>query len=106
MPDPKSSGRPINATLRLKLESAFGQDLSAVRIHESQGAASASSRISAKAYTQGNDIFFKPGAYAPHTDEGKRLLAHELAHMLQQRKGGPVNEEKVSKRAEDALGKL
>ncbi|MEZ5396380.1 MAG: DUF4157 domain-containing protein [Bryobacterales bacterium] len=106
MPDPKSTGRPLNAALQHKLQAGLGLDLSAVRIHQSQQSVQAGAAINARAFTQGNDIFFQPGAYAPHTDEGKRLLAHELSHVVQQRKGGRADEEKAKRLADEILGKL
>ncbi|MEZ5365532.1 MAG: DUF4157 domain-containing protein [Bryobacterales bacterium] len=96
----------LNAALQHKLQAGLGLDLSAVRIHQSQEAVQAGAAISAKAFTQGNDIFFQPGAYAPYTDEGQTPTAHELSHVVQQRKGGRADEEKAKRSADEILGKL
>lgn len=71
----------------------MGADLSEVRIHADGRAAELSDRIQAKAFTTGSDIFFGRGGFAPSTPGGQHLLAHELAHVVQQRGGdtdGPV----------------
>jgi hypothetical protein len=62
----------------------FGHDFSGVRVHVGGDAASAARAVQARAYTIGNDIVFGSGQYAPSTGEGRRLLAHELAHTIQQ----------------------
>lgn len=76
-----SSGLPLSLATRAYFEPRFGHDLSQVRIHRDQPAAE---RIGARAFTYGRDIAFAPGEYAPAASEGRRLLAHELAHVLQQ----------------------
>ena len=67
------------------MESAFGADFSGVRIHAGSAAAGLSRDIQAHAFTHGSDIYFNHGQYDPHTDGGRRLLAHELTHVVQQR---------------------
>ena len=67
------------------MESRFGYDFSGVRIHDDARAAESSRAVDAKAYAVGADIAFGPGQYAPHTPQGRWLLAHELAHTVQQR---------------------
>lgn len=62
----------------------FGHDFSAVRVHAGPDAANAARGVQARAYTIGNDIVFGSGEYAPSASEGRRLLAHELAHTIQQ----------------------
>jgi len=69
-------------------EPRLGYDLGGVRVHADDGAARAASSISARAFTAGSDLYFGAGEYAPDTAEGRRLLAHELAHVLQQGGGG------------------
>jgi hypothetical protein len=72
------------------MEAGFGHDFSDVRLH-TDGAASESARaINAQAYTVGSDVVFQSDRYSPGTDEGKHTLAHELAHVVQQR-SGPVD---------------
>jgi hypothetical protein len=76
-------GAPLAPTILAKMESAFGESFSAVRVHAGPQA----SRIGALAFTTGNDIYFAPGRYQPETVQGQQLLGHELAHVVQQRQG-------------------
>jgi hypothetical protein len=76
-------GRPLPPMVQAKMEGLFRQDLSAVRVHEGPQAA----RMGALAFTTGTDIYFAPGQYRPETAQGRRLLGHELAHVVQQRQG-------------------
>lgn len=80
-----ASGAALEGRLRRTLEASFRQDLSAVRIHADGAAAQAANSIGARAFTLGNNIWFGRGQYRPETRGGQRLLAHELAHTLQQR---------------------
>lgn len=82
--DQNTTGAGLDASRRSEMEAAFGHDFSAVRVH-SDGRAGA---VGARALTEGNDIHLAPGAYAPETAESRHLLAHELAHVVQQ--GGRV----------------
>jgi hypothetical protein len=84
----REQGEPLAPGVRDWAEGAFGHDLGGVRIHASRPAAQSARAIDAAAYTVGQHIVFGPGAYAPDTSGGRRLLAHELAHTLQQ---GPVS---------------
>jgi hypothetical protein len=84
----RSSGRPLDAPTRGFMESRFGHDFSAVRVHTDAAAAAAAHETGAHAFTIGRDIVFASGAFAPATAAGKMLLAHELAHTIQQRAGG------------------
>jgi hypothetical protein len=72
------------------MESRFGADFSSVRVHTGSEAAQAARAVQAHAYTVGDDVVFGDGAYQPGTPAGERTLAHELAHVLQQR-AGPVD---------------
>jgi hypothetical protein len=78
-----ATGRPLDRETREFMEPRFGRDLSAVRIHTGAQAAASARAVNARAYTAGNRIVWGEGSYAPHTDAGKRLLAHELAHVVQ-----------------------
>jgi len=82
------SGQPMEPTTSDFMESRFGQDFSDVRIHTDSRASESAEAINALAYTSGSDIVFGEGQYAPETDSGKHLLAHELTHTVQQ--GGGV----------------
>ena len=66
------------------MESRFGHDFSQVRVHVDSQAVESAGAVNALAYTVGRDIVFGPGRYAPQTSDGRRLLAHELTHVLQQ----------------------
>lgn len=83
----RSPGAPLDRAARVALEPRFGHDFSAVRVHADPAAAGATARLGAEALTSAGHIFFAPGRYAPHTPEGRGLLAHELAHVVQQRQG-------------------
>ncbi|MFT3771449.1 MAG: DUF4157 domain-containing protein [Minicystis sp.] len=84
-------GRPLDAPMRAYFEPRFGFDLSEVRIHTDTRAEASAQAVNALAYTAGQDIVFNRGEYAPGTAGGRRLLAHELTHVLQQRRGdGPA----------------
>lgn len=80
----RSSGQPLDPTTREFMESRFSQDFSRVRTHTSAQAAETAQGIGARAYTVGYNIVFGPGQYSPDVGTGKRLLAHELAHVIQQ----------------------
>jgi hypothetical protein len=72
------------------MESRFGYDFSRVRVHADTRAAASARAVSARAYTVGRDVVFAAGQYAPQTGVGRRLLAHELAHVVQQSAGDPT----------------
>ncbi len=79
-----SSGRPMQSGLRQDMEDRFGQNFSQVRMHTSTTAEQSARDVNAHAYTVGNNVVFGAGQFAPGTNEGRRLLAHELAHVVQQ----------------------
>jgi hypothetical protein len=81
---PASAGRGLGEALQLDLEDTFGADLAAVRVHDDAAAHSAAQREEAQAFTAGRDVYFAQGKYAPASNDGRRLLAHEIAHVLQQ----------------------
>jgi hypothetical protein len=83
----QGSGEPLAAQERTFFEPRFAQDLSSVRVHTDQQAASLSQRLHARAFTVGSDIAFNTGEYNPHTSDGQRILAHELTHVSQQMNG-------------------
>lgn len=80
----EKGGDPLPEATRGFFEPRFGHDFSHVRIHADSQAADAARALNARAYTLGSNIVFGSGQYAPATDEGKRLLAHELTHVVQQ----------------------
>jgi hypothetical protein len=79
-----SPGRPLEPTLRQDMEQRFGHDFSRVRVHSGAAAEQSVQDINAHAYTIGRNIVFGAGQFAPGTHEGRRLLAHELTHIVQQ----------------------
>lgn len=80
----RQGGRPLSEAERSYFEPRFGRDLSGVRVHSGAQANSATRRIRARAFTVGNDIVLGNGEYQASTPQGKRLLAHELTHVVQQ----------------------
>lgn len=78
------AGAPLDAGVRDRFEPAFGSDFSGVRVHTGGPAADAAGALDARAYTVGGDIVFNQGEYAPASDSGQALIAHELAHVVQQ----------------------
>lgn len=79
-----SPGRSLDAPTRNYMESRFGRDFGGVRVHTDSAAAESARAINAKAYTAGQHIAFDQGQYRPDTVGGRHLLAHELAHTVQQ----------------------
>jgi len=80
----RSPGQPLDLATRAFMEPRFGHDFSQVRVHANHKAAESAHAINALAYTVGQDIVFGTGQYAPKTAAGQRVLAHELAHVVQQ----------------------
>jgi hypothetical protein len=78
------AGASLDPASRRYFEPRFAHDFGSVRIHNGPHAASAAASIQAHAFTLGRDVVFAAGAYAPSSDSGRRLLAHELAHVVQQ----------------------
>jgi len=83
------SGQPLNPETRSAMESRFGQDFSQVRVHTDTASGNAAQALHAQAFTMGNDVFFDSGKYRP--DPNDPLLAHELAHVVQQREGSSAS---------------
>ncbi len=103
-------GKPLPAATRVKMEQAFGTDLSAIRVHQ-DGAADATG---AEAYARGTDIHFAAGKFDPGSTKGQELIGHEVAHVVQQsegrasgdvqNKGGAVNGDPSLEREADQAG--
>jgi len=98
-----SPGRSLDSEARAFFEPRFGYDFSRVRIHADDRAANAAQAVQAQAYTLGNEIVFGAGRYSPATAQGKRLLAHELAHVVQQRGRAPAAIGPVTHLAQPAI---
>jgi Domain of unknown function (DUF4157) len=80
----RSPGQPLDASSRAYFEPRFGHDFSRVRVHSGASAEQSARDVNAHAYTVGRDIVFDAGRFAPGTQEGRQLLAHELTHVVQQ----------------------
>lgn len=81
----RSPGQPLDPAVRQFMESRFQHDFGRVRVHTDPMACESATNVAANAYAVRNHIVFGPGRYAPDTNQGRRLLAHELAHVVQQR---------------------
>lgn len=82
-----SPGQSLDVATRQYLEPRFAHDFSRVRVHTDATAARSAEAVDARAYTVGRDVVFGPGAYQPGTDDGRRLIVHELTHVVQQTQG-------------------
>ncbi len=80
----RAPGDPLDAATRDYMENRFSHDFSRVHIHTDNAAGRSAHAVNALAYTVGHDLVFAPGQYAPGTTAGRRLIAHELAHVVQQ----------------------
>lgn len=98
----KGGGEPLDAQTLAFFESRFQQDFSGVRIHADANAAHSAQAVKAKAFTYGNSIVFGSGHYAPSTEQGRTLLAHELAHVVQQNNAS--SSERMLSRKADEVG--
>jgi len=85
----RDGGQPLPAHVQARMERDFGDghDFSGVRVHTAPQADALNRRLRARAFTAGQDIFFREGEFAPDTASGQRLLSHELAHVVQQSEG-------------------
>lgn len=106
--EPAAAGHvaPLQESVRAPMETRFGAEFGAVRIHADATAAESARTIGAAAYTVGRDIVFGAGRYQPHSGAGQQLLAHELAHVVQQSRGGsalPDAEARADRAADQAV---
>ena len=95
----RGRGRPLGESVQGPMEQAFGADFGGVRIHTDGESHKLNQAIQAKAFTTGQDIYFRGGAYEPGSRGGQELLAHELTHVVQQagdiRAKGKPNKEQI-----------
>lgn len=101
----KSSGQRLQDNTRSFMDERFGYDFSHVRIHTDSHAARKSDELNAEAFTIGRDVFFNAGRYRPSSAEGKKLLSHELTHVIQQGKAPQIQlrtERRAGYRVDDA----
>ena len=85
-----NTGHTLPDEVRNYYEPRFGYDFSKIKVHTDAAAAESAQSVNALAYTSGNNIVFNKGQYSPQTDSGKRLLAHELTHTIQQSSTGSL----------------
>lgn len=86
----RSPGQPLDVSSRAYFEPRFGHDFSQVRIHADARATASARAVNARAYTAGQHVVFGAGAYSPQTEAGRKLLAHELTHTIQQASHAPA----------------
>lgn len=92
----RGGGQPLPETERRFFEPRFGHDFSQVRVHTDRQSVQLSQELAARAFTVGRDVAFAPEQYAPGTAEGRRLLAHELTHVVQQGAAGESVQRQVN----------
>jgi hypothetical protein len=80
----RGGGQRLPEEIRASVEPVYGHDFSDVRVHADADASRLATQLSAKAFTTGRDVFFREGDYRPDSDDGKKLIAHELTHVVQQ----------------------
>jgi hypothetical protein len=115
----RGGGQSLDSSVQREMGKAMSHDFSGVKAHTSKEADSLSRQLRAKAFTTGKDIFFREGTYDPHSASGKKLLAHELSHVVQQGSGevkgsgrmrvtapGDSYEQEADALAEDVVSKL
>jgi hypothetical protein len=86
----RGSGSALDGPTQSFMDSRFGNDFSKVKIHTDNESVQLNTSLDAKAFTVGNDIYFNRGQYQPGSSDGKKLLAHELTHVVQQGNKAPV----------------
>jgi hypothetical protein len=98
----RGTGESLEPGLRTQFGTPLGDPLHDVRVHTDANADALARSVDARAFTTGSDLYFARGEYSPGSDEGDRLLAHELAHVVQQR-GAPTSGPMVVSQPGDAL---
>ena len=96
----RSGGTPLPGTVRARMENAFEADFSGVKVHRGPAASELSGYLGAKAFTVGGDIFLRDGMPDTATTGGQSLLAHELAHTVQQGASAPLAARQVQRQEE------
>lgn len=82
-----TGGRPLDRSIRARMERALDADFSAVRVHDDSAAADLATGVASRAFTHGRDIYFSRGAFDTGSAAGQHTLAHELTHVAQQQQG-------------------
>jgi hypothetical protein len=104
----RGSGHTLPDNVREPMERAFGSDFSGVRVHNNSEANTLNQQLHAKAFTTGQDIFFREGEYSPGSNSGCELIAHELTHTVQQTgtnkpQRQPIDEEEAQMKPDTSL---
>src|SRR5205085_1524274 len=106
----RGGGSPLPETLRSRMERGFGASFEDVRIHTGDESDRLNQSLQARAFTTGQDLYFKRGEYNPTSQEGQKLIAHELTHVVQQtgKRGGSkmTHSTKMSLRPEPAIQRI
>jgi Domain of unknown function (DUF4157)/Calpain family cysteine protease len=97
----RGGGQPLEAGLQRKLGQAMGADFSGVRVHTGHQADQLNRSIQAKAFTTGQDVFFRQGEYNPESSAGQKVLAHELTHVVQQQSGRVSRKKQIKEQVSD-----
>lgn len=92
----RGAGRELDPQVRTDLGRKLGDDFSDVRVHTDDESDALNRTVRAEAFTTGKDVFFRAGKYDPASNEGRKLIAHELTHVVQQRGSSPAAELTVS----------
>ncbi|MEM7117605.1 MAG: DUF4157 domain-containing protein [Chloroflexota bacterium] len=92
----RGGGRPLEGKIARKAGRTMGADFSGVNVHTDGQANQLANQLGAKAFTTGNDIFFRDGAYRPRSSDGQQLIAHELTHVVQQGAAGTAVQAKMT----------
>jgi hypothetical protein len=100
-----NSGQPLDSSTRSFMERRFGHDFGNVRVHLDARAAASARSVNALAYTVGSDIVFSAGAFAPDNLSGRRLLAHELTHVVQQSDAATAHEQPLQRQPDETKTK-
>jgi hypothetical protein len=100
----QGGGRPLADIVREPMEQAIGADFSGVRVHTDSEADTLNRQLGARAFTTGRDIFFGQGEYSPGSASGRKLLAHELTHVVQQGQGRVKSARKAKKMGKRTTG--
>jgi Domain of unknown function (DUF4157) len=99
----RGKGGSLPQPIQQKLSHTFGTDFSGVKVHTDSTSQDMNAQLRAKAFTQGSDMFFGKGQYAPGTAEGDRLIAHEAAHVVQQNGAGLIHNKGLIQRATEKV---
>lgn len=83
----RGGGQALDEPVQSRMSQTMGHDFSGVRVHTSAESDALNQQLQAKAFTTGQDVFFREGAYQPHSSSGQELIAHELTHVVQQSSG-------------------